>query len=75
MACRPFAPAATAMPKVSTPPLQVMSWNDEPLRPSSQVSICFAETTGTPRAFAEATIAAAWLSVEPSVWMFAVKAP
>ena len=31
--------------------------NDEPLRPSSQVSICRAETTGTPRACAEAMMA------------------
>jgi len=49
--------------------------NDEPLRPSSQASSCFALTTGTPRAFAEATIAEAWLSVDPSAWMFAVNTP
>ena len=75
MASRPFAPAPTAMPKVSTPPLQERPWNDEPLRPSSQVSICFAETTGTPRACAELTMAAAWSSVAPSVWMLATNAP
>ena len=75
MAWRPFAPAPTAMPKLSTPLVQERPVNDEPLRPSSQVSICFAVTTGTLRAFAEATMAAAWVSVEPSVWMFAVKAP
>ena len=45
------------------------------LRPSSQFSICLAETTGTPRALAAATIASAPGCCGESVCMFAVKTP
>src|SRR5262245_12447615 len=75
IACRPFAPVPTATLKVSTLPLHVIDWNDDPLRPSSQVSIWRALTTGTPRDCADATIASD--PIDPSdglksVCMFAV---
>ena len=56
-------------------PFQVSCSNVEPLRPSSQVSICCAVTTGTPRALAEATIAVAPGELTASVCMFALNAP
>jgi hypothetical protein len=37
-------------------PLQTNDPNEEEFRPSSQVSICSAETTGIPRVCAEVTI-------------------
>ena len=45
---RPFAPAAWVTLKLSLFPLQETPSNEDWLRPSSQVSICRAETTGTP---------------------------
>jgi hypothetical protein len=38
MASSPFAPVPTAMPNVRVEPLQASDVNEEPLRPSSQVS-------------------------------------
>ena len=75
IASMPLAPAPDAMVKPSTPPPQVMVPKVEVLRPSIQASSCLAEMTGTPRALAEVTIAAACASVLPSAWMFAVNAP
>ena len=48
---------------------------DELLRPSTQSSICLAETTGTLRLNAEATIASEPADATWSVCMFAVKTP
>ena len=58
--------------------VHVIDWNDDPLRPSSQSSIGFAETIGAPRGCAAAMIASA--PCEPadglkSVCMFAVNTP
>ena len=77
MASSPFAPPAGATLKRSRPPLKPTSRKDDPLRPSSQSSICSAETTGTPRAFAAATMAAApgCGTFAASVCMLAVKTP
>ena len=52
--CRPFAPAPVVSVNESTPPDQVRAEKPVPLRPSSHVSICLAETIGTPRARADA---------------------
>ena len=49
--------------------------NDEPLRPSIQFSICLAETTGTPCACAEATMASEPAWGHESKCMFAVNTP
>ena len=82
MACSPLAPSARAIENASVWPFHDWIVNDEPLRPSSHVSICRAETTGTPRFRAAPTI---WS--EPffeslpsslllkSVCMFAVNTP
>ncbi len=51
----PFAPPV--MSKVSELPAQASLLKAEPFRPSSQVSICRPDTTGTPRARAAATTA------------------
>ena len=77
MARRPFEPAPADTSKPRTPDAQVKLAKVEALRPSIQVSNCFAEITDTPRACAAPTIVVARVSeVEaPSVWMFAVKAP
>jgi hypothetical protein len=53
------APFACAMVNESVLPLHASDLKAEEFRPSSQVSICNAETTGTPCAFAEVTIASA----------------
>ena len=48
----------------------------EALRPSVHSSSCRYETTGTPRAWADAMIASdSGLSWALSLWMFAPKAP
>src|SRR4051794_18835401 len=74
----PFAPAATDTVKLRTFEFHAMFWKVEPFRPSSQSSICFAVTTGTPCAFAELTIdvdqISGLLSLK-SVCMFAVNTP
>jgi hypothetical protein len=54
-----WAPVAWVTLKVRVFPLQRIELNEEEFRPSSQVNICNAETTGTPCACAEATIASA----------------
>src|SRR4051812_2221478 len=72
---RPSAPAATLTLNVSSLLLQARLLNDDPLRPSSQVSICFDVTIGTPRALAEATMASLPAEVGLSVCMFAVNTP
>ena len=71
----PVAPAPIAVRKLNVVPFQLSCSNVEPLRPSSQVSICCAVTTGTPRALAEATIAVAPGELTASVCMFALNAP
>jgi hypothetical protein len=61
-----------------TVPFHDSDWKAEPFRPSSQSSICRAEITGTPLAWADAMMAS-----DPSdpadglksVCMFAVNAP
>src|SRR5262245_42641913 len=75
IACRLRAPEATEIEKPSVLPLQLTLPNAEPLRPSSHVSICLDDTTGTPRATAEPTIAfePGWFSV--SKCMLAQNAP
>ncbi len=72
---RPFAPAAWVTLKLSLFPLQETPSKEDWLRPSSQVSICRAETTGTPCESAEATIASDPELEALSVCMFAVKTP
>ena len=61
--------------KSSLLPFQVSELNEDPLRPSSQWSIWRAETTGTPRDSAEATIASEPRLEALSVCMLAVKTP
>ena len=77
IACRPFAPVAVDTVKDKTWLLHVSPLKAEPFRPSSQVSICSAETTGTFLATAEATTAAAaaMLPERFSSWMLAVITP
>ncbi len=75
IARRPFAPAAWLTLKLSLFALKEIAPNEDWLRPSSHCSICLAETTGTPRAWAEATIAFAPSLTALSVCMFAVKTP
>src|SRR5947209_18233606 len=75
MVIRFLAPAAAMMLKLNLLLLQVSPLIIELFLPSSQVSICLAETTGTPWACAEAMIAsepgdAAW-----SVCMLAQNTP
>src|SRR5262245_4652205 len=59
IACSPFAPVPRVTLNVSTREAasHEIPVNDDPLRPSSHVSICRADTTGTPRASADVTIA------------------
>ena len=61
--------------KPSTLPANDTLPNDDALRPSIQSSICLADTTGTPRACADATIADQPSDVAESVCMFAVNTP
>ncbi len=71
----PLAPAAWLTLKLSLLPLQEIPSKEDWLRPSSHCSICWAETTGTPRDCAEATIASEPALEALSVCMFAVKTP
>ena len=78
MARSPFAPGAWVIVKLSVAPFHVIDPNAELFRPSSQLSICTEETTGTLRVCAELTMDArradeSW--VPPSPWTFAVNAP
>jgi hypothetical protein len=75
IARRFLAPAPTATLKLSWFPLQARPANDELFRPSSQVSICFADTTGTPCACAEATTASEPGCGDVSKCMFVVNTP
>src|SRR5690242_19464706 len=75
MPVRPLDPGACATSNRRLPAADETLANDELLRPSSQVSIWPAETTGTPRATAASTIACAPGCGEESVCMFAVNAP
>ena len=54
---RPVAVAPDADRETEGIPFHENALKDEAFRPSTQSSICFAETTGTLRASAEATIA------------------
>ncbi len=75
IAVSPVAPTPMPTVKDRVLPLQEIPLNDEPLRPSVQVSSWRAAMTGTPRAWAEAST---WVSskVEAlSVCRLAVKAP
>src|SRR6478672_7253620 len=72
---RRLAPAPTATVKLSVEFDHVMVPNDEPLRPSSQSSICFEDTMGTPRACAEATMASDPACTALSVCMLVVNTP
>ena len=56
MARRLLALVPTVTVKLRTLPLQESELNEDPLRPSSHCSICNEVTTGTPRAWAEATM-------------------
>src|SRR5882672_4458122 len=75
IARRPFAPLPGLIVKLSLSPLQPIDPNEDWLRPSSQVNIWRAETIGTPRAWAEATIASDPADAASSVCMLAVKTP
>ena len=75
IACRPLAPVPAVMVKLRVPPLQATELKDEPLRPSSQVSIWRAETMGMPWACAEVTMASDSTVEAKSVCALAVKAP
>jgi hypothetical protein len=63
------------MPKLNVLPLHARPVNAEPFRPSSHSSICRPVTTGTPRAWADATIASDMAEGGQSPWTFAVNAP
>src|SRR5262249_37084065 len=73
--CRPVAPLAGATLKVSRLAPNAIGPNIEPFRASSHVSICFAETIGTPRLCAAVTIASEPADAIASVCMFAVNTP
>ena len=75
IAVSPVAPAACVIVNWRELPVQEKPPKDELLRPSTQSSICFAETTGTLRLNADATIASEPAEAESSVCMFAVKTP
>src|ERR1035437_8089409 len=80
MVCRPLAPEPAATVKLRTLPpepssVQLCVPKEEPPRPSSQVSIWAAETTGTPCAAAEAMMASEPALAAESVCMLAAKAP
>ena len=75
IAVSPVAPTPTPTVKDSVPPLHARLPNDEPLRPSIQVSSWRAAITGTPRAWAEARTCVSSKVVAASVCRLAVKAP
>src|SRR3954466_6050578 len=72
---RPAAVVPTLIVKPREPPFQENPLKDEAFLPSTQSSICFADTTGTLRALAEATIASDPAELTWSVCMFTVKTP
>ena len=61
--------------KLNTLTFQPRLPNDEPLRPSIQASICFADTTGTPCACADCTTRSEPALGQKSKCMFAVNTP
>ncbi len=75
MTWSPVAPAAAVTVKFSVFPLHERPRKEELFRPSTQSSICLAETIGTLRACAEATIASEPGVTALSVCMFTVKIP
>jgi hypothetical protein len=75
IACRFLAPTPARMLKFRVLLLHDRDPKDDELRPSSQVNICRADTTGTPRAWAEAMIASAPSDCTESLCIFAVNAP
>ena len=75
IACILRDPAAAVIMKLSLFPLHASPPNEEPLRPSSHVSICCADTTGTPCAWADATMASEPGCGDDSRCMFVVKTP
>ena len=75
MASRPRALASATSEKLRLPALAVTFPNEEPLRPSSQSSIWAADTTGTPRSWAEATMSLAFTWSPWSECMLAVTTP
>ena len=56
IACKFLAPLPCVIVNDRVFPLHTIDPNEEEFRPSSQVSICSAETIGIPRVCAEATI-------------------
>ncbi len=72
MACSPLAAGSLTTVKARLLPANAIEPNDEALRASSQVSICCAETTGTPRASAELTAVSDSTIVAASVWALIV---
>src|SRR4051812_1478945 len=72
---RPFADVPAVTPNVRTCELHETEPNDASLRASSHASICRAETIGTCRACADATMASAPSLVALSVCMLAVNTP
>lgn len=75
IAWRFLPPAATEILKLRVPLFHVSDPKEELLRPSNQVNICWADTTGTPRACAEAMMASAPSDCTESWCIFAVNAP
>ena len=75
IACRPLTPAATPTVKCKVSTLHAIEPKAAPLRPSSQSSIWRADTIGTPRACADATMASEPSEASLSVCMLAVKTP
>src|SRR3954468_21554834 len=75
IAWSPLAAVSTLTLKLSAPPDQPNAENDERSRPLTQSSSCLAETIGTPRVWAEATMACESLEAALSVWMFMTNAP
>jgi hypothetical protein len=75
IACRFVAPTPATMLKFRVLPLHDKDPKDDVLRPSSHVNICRADTTGTPRVWAEVMIASAPSDCTESLCMFAVNAP
>src|SRR4029079_15811944 len=75
IASSPLAPAPAVIRNVSVLPAQESWLKDQELRPSVQSRACFALTTGTSCASAEAPIASDSVEATRSVWAFAVKRP
>ncbi len=72
MPCSPLAAGLRETLKLNALPLQLIALKAEALRASSQASIWRADTTGTPRAWAEATTASDSGMLSTSVWALTV---